>query len=119
MLFYLDNFESVAPNSQTAGNNRRQQMLQNGNLNPRQRERIKQRQGITDAELDQLIKQRQNGGQQKRERGINENYARELMELHTLGVDGRIHAEGHRRSRTCVHGLDDRRSARLSPGRGQ
>jgi hypothetical protein len=24
----------------------------------------------------------------KRERGINENYARELMELHTLGVDG-------------------------------
>ncbi len=25
---------------------------------------------------------------QKRERGLNENYARELMELHTLGVDG-------------------------------
>ena len=24
----------------------------------------------------------------KQERGINENYARELMELHTLGVDG-------------------------------
>src|SRR5207249_4107957 len=25
---------------------------------------------------------------QKRRRGLNENYGRELMELHTLGVDG-------------------------------
>jgi uncharacterized protein (DUF1800 family) len=29
------------------------------------------------------------GGQAGRPRGLNENYARELMELHTLGVDGR------------------------------
>jgi len=28
------------------------------------------------------------GQQQRRARGLNENYARELMELHTLGVDG-------------------------------
>lgn len=28
------------------------------------------------------------GKEPKRERGINENYARELLELHTLGVDG-------------------------------
>jgi uncharacterized protein (DUF1800 family) len=28
------------------------------------------------------------GGKGKKERGLNENYARELMELHTLGVDG-------------------------------
>ena len=28
------------------------------------------------------------GGGSKRGRGLNENYARELMELHTLGVDG-------------------------------
>jgi uncharacterized protein (DUF1800 family) len=27
-------------------------------------------------------------GKQKQERGLNENYGRELMELHTLGVDG-------------------------------
>ena len=27
-------------------------------------------------------------GAQNRRRGLNENYARELMELHTLGVDG-------------------------------
>ncbi|MGH9793055.1 MAG: DUF1800 domain-containing protein, partial [Candidatus Acidiferrales bacterium] len=33
--------------------------------------------------------QRQPGQQpQRRQRGLNENYARELMELHTLGVDG-------------------------------
>jgi uncharacterized protein (DUF1800 family) len=45
MLFYLDNWESVAPESQRAAKG-------------------------------------------KQVRGLNENYARELMELHTLGVDG-------------------------------
>ncbi|MDQ3219624.1 MAG: DUF1800 domain-containing protein [Acidobacteriota bacterium] len=92
MLFFLDNFESVSPNAQTGngpGNNLRNQ-LQNGTLTPRVRERIKQRQGLTDEQLDQRIKQMGNtqANQQRRKRGINENYARELMELHTLGVDG-------------------------------
>src|SRR5207249_6619877 len=32
--------------------------------------------------------QRRFGGQAKQRRGLNENYARELLELHTLGVDG-------------------------------
>lgn len=32
--------------------------------------------------------QRRRQQQQRQRRGINENYARELMELHTLGVDG-------------------------------
>jgi uncharacterized protein (DUF1800 family) len=58
MLFYLDNFQSVSPNA-----------------NQRQR-----RPGL----LQQLGPQQQ----QQQRRGINENYARELMELHTLGVDG-------------------------------
>ncbi len=31
---------------------------------------------------------RRRGADRRRRRGINENYARELMELHTLGVDG-------------------------------
>jgi uncharacterized protein (DUF1800 family) len=35
--------------------------------------------------LMQQLRQQQ---QQRQRRGINENYARELMELHTLGVDG-------------------------------
>jgi len=63
MLFYLDNFQSVSPN---ANNNRGPQM-----------ERRQQQQP-----------QQQPQQQQRPRRGINENYARELMELHTLGVDG-------------------------------
>lgn len=92
MLFFLDNFESISPNAQQTGgrggNKRFQQALQNGNLPPRMREQIKQRQGLTDEQLDQRLKQAKNLGQQRQKRGINENYARELMELHTLGVDG-------------------------------
>jgi uncharacterized protein (DUF1800 family) len=94
MLFFLDNFQSVSPNAQPAGNRgngRLQQAIRTGNITPQMRERIKMRQGITDAELDQRIKRAQANLQQapkRTERGINENYARELMELHTLGVDG-------------------------------
>lgn len=90
MLFYLDNFESVSPNSQQqrgGGNGRLQQAIRSGNVPPRLREQIKQRQGITDAELDRRIAQARNAGNQQR-RGLNENYARELLELHTLGVGG-------------------------------
>ncbi|MEO6655111.1 MAG: DUF1800 domain-containing protein [Pyrinomonadaceae bacterium] len=97
MLFYLDNFESVSPNAQTPGNNganaqRLQQLLKNGGqLPPQARDRMKQQLGLNDAQLDQRLKDmRANPApqQQRQKRGINENYARELMELHTLGVDG-------------------------------
>jgi len=50
MLFYLDNWTSIGPNSQAAGGGK------NKTPDPR--------------------------------RGLNENYAREIMELHTLSVDG-------------------------------
>ncbi len=88
MLFFLDNFESRAPGAQAGGNRQLQRQLQNGTLNARARERMKRRQGLTDAELDQRLKRAQDVGQRQRQRGLNENYARELMELHTLGVDG-------------------------------
>ena len=90
MLFYLDNFESVAPNAgnQNRGNSRLAQAVRSGTLTPQMRERIKRNQGLTDAQLDERIKRQQNAAQNQRRRGINENYARELMELHTLGVDG-------------------------------
>lgn len=90
MLFYLDNFESVTPQSQQAqGGGLLQRALQNGGqLNARQRERIKQQQGLTDQQIDQRIAQLKQQQQRQANRGINENYARELMELHTLGVDG-------------------------------
>ena len=72
MLFYLDNFQSVSPNAQ---------------LGPQQRP------GAGRGPLAQLMRmgnnpQQQRPQQQQQRRGINENYARELMELHTLGVDG-------------------------------
>ncbi|MEO8572393.1 MAG: DUF1800 domain-containing protein [Pyrinomonadaceae bacterium] len=137
MLFFLDNFESVAPNSQPAGGNRLQQQLQNGKLDDRARERIKQRQGLTDAELDQRLKKMQNAGQRGRDRGINENYARELMELHTLGVDGGYSQKdilevaraftgwtiadprGYRRSAAdMIKGTEDRRLERLQKTAG-
>lgn len=99
MLFYLDNFQSVSPNSQAprgngnGGLNARvqEQIMRTGQLPPQMRDRLRQR-GMTDAQIDQRLRQIRTGPapqQQKRpQRGINENYARELMELHTLGVDG-------------------------------
>ena len=96
MLFYLDNFESVTPNAPTPGNNQNAQRLQQlirsgGQLPPQARERMKQQLGLSDAQLDQRLREMRDNpqpAQQRQRRGINENYARELMELHTLGVDG-------------------------------
>ena len=98
MLFYLDNFESVSPNAQQQGNGqnaqRLQQMMRNGgDLPPQARERLKRQLNLSDAQLDQRIREMRDNPQpapqqQRQRRGINENYARELMELHTLGVDG-------------------------------
>ncbi len=59
--------------------------MRNGRLDSRVRDQMRRR-GLTDEQIDQRIQQIQRGG--NNERGINENYARELMELHTLGVDG-------------------------------
>jgi uncharacterized protein (DUF1800 family) len=64
MLFYLDNWQSAAEASAEASGAMR-------------------RPGGTLRRPQALAPQAQN-----RRRGINENYARELMELHTLGVDG-------------------------------
>lgn len=94
MLFYLDNFQSVSPDAQANNGNRNGQRLQRmmangGQINERQRERMRAR-GLTDEQIDKRVeraKQMMNN-QGKNKRGINENYARELMELHTLGVDG-------------------------------
>lgn len=89
MLFYLDNFQSVSPNTNVGQNERQNQRRRNLLNNPRAKQRLKDR-GLTDAEIEQRIKQanNNNGNNQRMQRGINENYARELMELHTLGVDG-------------------------------
>ena len=57
MMIYLDNAESIGPDSPAA-------------------------------EKARLAAARQNGKNRKAPQGLNENYARELMELHTLGVNG-------------------------------
>lgn len=62
MLFYLDNWMSVDPQASD------------------RLERVRDR-------IGRFRQQRKPDGQ-KRRTGLNENYARELMELHTLGVDG-------------------------------
>nr|MBA2737172.1 DUF1800 domain-containing protein [Pyrinomonadaceae bacterium] len=93
MLFYLDNFQSVSPNAPVNGGQRnpnRRLNRNNGNdqMNAQRREELKRQYGLSDAELDERIKQNQTKQLKRMERGINENYAREIMELHTLGVDG-------------------------------
>ncbi|MGZ4839428.1 MAG: DUF1800 domain-containing protein, partial [Terriglobales bacterium] len=91
MLFYLDNWQSVGPRSQVglgeAPRARNNPRMRNGRFGgpfgtgpfgrpypyPQPQQRPPQ--------------QTQAKGK-KQQRGLNENYAREVMELHTLGVDG-------------------------------
>jgi uncharacterized protein (DUF1800 family) len=76
MLLYLDNAQSVADSGQpTLG----------GPGQARGRGAIASRRM---ARLDSAQQARLALVQQRRPRGLNENYARELLELHTLGVDG-------------------------------
>ena len=67
MLFFLDNWQSADPN---APDPREQQ-----------RRRARGRLGFRPPDM-------QNPAPPRQKRGLNENYGRELMELHTLGVDG-------------------------------
>ena len=74
MLFYLDNFLSADPRAaqrQAAQRALRQQMRPGWQRRP-----------------PPVAPNPQAANKKKQERGLNENYGRELMELHTLGVDG-------------------------------
>jgi uncharacterized protein (DUF1800 family) len=73
MLFYLDNWMSTDPNGLHLTN--RDEM--------RQRNRTRML-GVMRPDLAEQVEQQQ----KNRPTGLNENYGRELMELHTLGVDG-------------------------------
>ena len=94
MLFYLDNFQSVSPNAQVA--QRRDgarsplaDLFGVGRGNRRgigRDERAMNRMPGPQGQDTQMPQPPANP--QRQRRGINENYARELMELHTLGVDG-------------------------------
>jgi uncharacterized protein (DUF1800 family) len=65
MLMYLDNWQSIGPDSPAARNSGRFAAM------------------IKNPQVKQAAK----------ERGLNENYARELMELHTLGVQCEVSAD--------------------------
>lgn len=80
MMFYLDNAQSVAPGSRPPGPGRRMA------LGARARPGRGRFPGgmFPNPRMDSL-RQR---AQARIPTGINENYARELMELHTLGVNG-------------------------------
>jgi len=122
MLYYLDNWQSVAdsgrptlaspPQRRIAVNNngarlqgvkggRMQQMTvgelmdrkllpkaQEDRFNKLPPERLLELRGLTLAQAQQRMQQFAPLIANRRPKGVNENYARELMELHTLGVDG-------------------------------
>ncbi len=73
MLLYLDNFNSIASKDE-------------GEMDTeRRRKKLQQLNNMSDSasvEMAQKISKR------KKNQGLNENYAREVMELHTMGVDG-------------------------------
>jgi uncharacterized protein (DUF1800 family) len=101
MLFYLDNWLSTSPNTRMPDFQQLRQMRQNqnpsgqglgirgeqfGNLGNRNLRRQEKREARQEMKMEEKMAQQPPQG--KRTRGINENYAREIMELHTLGVDG-------------------------------
>jgi uncharacterized protein (DUF1800 family) len=73
MLYYLDNFTSSGAN-----NNQNMPVA-------RRRLAVLQDQMLTNPQMAAAVQQRQKA---RKAQGLNENYAREVMELHTLGVDG-------------------------------
>jgi uncharacterized protein (DUF1800 family) len=70
MLFYLDNFLSADPGAA-------QRLAQERAMRQRAR-----------GGFNRVPQNVQAQNKKKQQRGLNENYGRELMELHTLGVDG-------------------------------
>src|SRR5258708_24914523 len=74
MLFYLDNFLSADPRAaQRPAQERAMRRQSRGPFNRSPRP---------------VPAQNSQAQKKKQQRGLNENYGRELMELHTLGVDG-------------------------------
>ncbi len=105
MLVYLDNWLSVDPNAaqrlQADRQQRRQQQeIRREEREIRREERLSRFPGLgggrripqinpNPSPIPRQTPQNQQAGKGKKQtRGLNENYARELMELHTLGVDG-------------------------------
>jgi uncharacterized protein (DUF1800 family) len=79
MLFYLDNWQSIGPDSDVAKYGGRQPGRGRFGRGPF---------GMMVYYPPKPLPQQTPQQKAKRPSGLNENYAREIMELHTLGVDG-------------------------------
>lgn len=84
MLFYLDNFQSVDPKAAQKQADEQEARMRQAAARGRG---VGQRAGQRQPQNQQENQTPAERIQQMRNRGLNENYARELMELHTLGVD--------------------------------
>ncbi|HQS52207.1 MAG: hypothetical protein B7X86_02130 [Sphingobacteriales bacterium 17-39-43] len=78
MLFFLDNFSSSGTSESTL-------MPVNDRVRSQIVNKARMQMANTDSARVQSLKKVQ---QNRKNQGLNENYARELMELHTMGVDG-------------------------------
>ncbi len=81
MLFYLDNWRSSAPPLSTVETLEHRKISNSGKRYQRD---VFMRRG----RFRRMRRQRPGAKQGKGSPGLNENYGRELMELHTLGVNG-------------------------------
>ncbi|MCE2972825.1 MAG: DUF1800 domain-containing protein [Sediminibacterium sp.] len=79
MLEYLDNVSSVSNNNEFS--RRREQSAAAQRLRRQLEKKLQDTSNPNQAAMQQLANR-------ARMQGLNENYAREVMELHTLGVDG-------------------------------
>lgn len=77
MLEYLDNSSSVSDDNELSRKQQNNALAKNVQK--------KADDMMNDSKANQLVKQFL---QARKTQGLNENYAREIMELHTLGVDG-------------------------------
>jgi uncharacterized protein (DUF1800 family) len=75
MLFYLDNWMSADPNGPHLPDNAGRPRIVRGPFGGR-------------VIMPPMAREAQGNQAKKAPKGLNENYGRELMELHTLGVDG-------------------------------
>ncbi|TZF84808.1 DUF1800 domain-containing protein [Pedobacter sp. BS3] len=80
MLMYLDNFSSTKSNDPKPGKSRKTYAAAKNTAQPGA--------DIMMSDMEAMQQADAKNQPQKPRQGLNENYAREVMELHTMGVDG-------------------------------
>jgi uncharacterized protein (DUF1800 family) len=106
MLFYLDNWLSVAPFTTTEGNVYRSMKAEASEAQGRQAvaKPVVWNPGPNRSPLGFGQRPGPPNARPQNRRGLNENYARELMELHTLGVEGGYTQQDVREVARCFTG---------------